>query len=72
VLVSTTPAPPPAQPAPTPPVPYGPGATADVSSEVSSSVDVSAKSVGRTALKWGIRLALPFLLRAIFRGLAGR
>jgi hypothetical protein len=52
-------------------VPYGPGATAEVGDE-GSSIDVSAKSVGRTALKWGLRLAVPFLLRAIFRGLAGR
>jgi hypothetical protein len=70
--VTTTPAPPPGQPGPTPAVPYGPGPTADVGDEGSPSIDVSAKSVGRTALKWGLRLAVPFLLRAIFRGLAGR
>ena len=60
------------EPSPAATVPYGPGPTADVSDEMSPSVDISAKGIGRTVLKWGLRLALPLLLRAIFRALAGR
>lgn len=78
--VSTPAAPPPAAPPPaepTPVVPYGPGPGARSTPAPSPfSGDISpegvAKGVGRTALKWGIRIAIPFLLQAIFRAIAKR
>jgi hypothetical protein len=63
----STPAPPP------PPVPYGPPpGTAPVAASNSITPDVVAKGVGATAVKWGIRILLPLLLRAIFRALSRR
>lgn len=68
----TPPAAPPAGGGSTPSVPYGPGPAADAASDTGAGSGVTAASAGRTALKWGVRLALPFVLRAVFRGLAGR
>jgi hypothetical protein len=81
----STAAPPPADPPPTeapvpteppvPAVPYG-GATAPDDPAVALSTSVSAEDVGRsvggTAVKWGLRLLLPIVLRMLFRALSRR
>lgn len=80
VSTPSAPPPPPVDPvspaAPAPVVPYGPGSS-DPSAEsapLSTSVTAEgvAKGFGRTALKWGIRILLPLLIRAIVRALSRR
>jgi hypothetical protein len=74
-LVSTTPSEPPTEPAPS--VPYGPDAATTVGSEPATfsgevKAETVAKGVGRTALKYGIRVIVVLLIRAIFRALFRR
>jgi hypothetical protein len=58
------------QPEAPPPVPYGPGA--DAPAPVAATNDVAARTAGRTAVKWGVRILLPIVLRAAFRALSRR
>jgi hypothetical protein len=51
-------------------VPYGPDADSPVTDSTPHLSDVTAKSAGRTALKWGLRFAVPLLIRAVFRAVA--
>ena len=56
-------------------MPYGPGPgePAAESAPLPTSVTAAgARGVGNTAVKWGIRILLPLLLRAIFRALSRR
>ena len=74
--MSTPASPPPADPVPPPPaVPYRSAdepATATTPFSAPITTERVAKGVGSTALKWGIRIAIPIILRALFRGLARR
>ncbi len=65
--------PPMSQPAAPPPpsVPYGPDPS-DPGQPATFSPDVTAKGVGNTAVKWGLRILLPLLIRAIFRAIFRR
>jgi len=65
--VSTPSAPPPA-------VPYGPGPSDPDPVPASTPVTAEgvARSAGSTALKWGFRILLPLLLRALFRAISRR
>ncbi|GAB3261266.1 hypothetical protein [Nocardioides dilutus] len=75
--MTSTPTPPPADPAGTTPaastpvVPYGPPVTEGGSSvpDAAISIDLSRQSVAGTAGKWAIRLLLPLIIRAIFRAI---
>lgn len=55
-------------PAPSPVVPYGPGA----SSPVPPSATSTPRQVGSTAARWGLRILLPILVRLIFRAIFRR
>ena len=74
--MSTTPsAPPPSAPALS--VPYGPAASEPVTAPVtapglSGLSGRSERSAARTAAKIGFRVALPFLIRAVFRAISKR
>ena len=80
--MSTPSAPPPADTgppaAPGPVVPYGPGPGESSDTATGTPLatvfdaESATKGFGRTALKWGIRIVLPLLLRALFRALARR
>jgi hypothetical protein len=64
---------PPAPPAPAVPYGPGPGEPADASPfSTTVTAEGAAKGVGRTAVKWGIRILLPLLIRALFRALTRR
>jgi hypothetical protein len=71
----STPAPPPAEPLPpVPAVPYG-GEVAPVDpATVSAPLTAQgvAKGVGRTAVTWGARAIIFFIIRAVFRALFRR
>ncbi|HCB07151.1 MAG TPA: hypothetical protein PLZ93_24485 [Nocardioides sp.] len=73
--MSTPSAPPPDVPD-LPAVPYGPGDTGVDASPAPPAADLTieraARGFGGTALKWGIRILLPLLLRALFRALSRR
>jgi hypothetical protein len=61
---------------PPPSVPYGPDASTPVADPTHLSSEITAegvaKGVGSTAVKWGIRIVIGFVIQAIFRGLAKR
>jgi hypothetical protein len=60
------PAAPASDPTPAPAVPYGPGPGEP------GEATPAARSVGQTAVKWGLRLVLAILIRAVFRALSRR
>ena len=79
--MSTPSAPPPADAgspaAPVPAVPYGPGPGEPDTAPGTPLATVfdaesATKGFGRTAVKWGIRIVLPLLIRALFRALTRR
>jgi hypothetical protein len=74
--MTATPTPPPAEPVvppsngPVPAVPYGPPVTESGAAPAAGmTIDLSKQSVASTAGKWAIRLALPIVIRAIFRAI---
>ena len=71
LLVRALDLPPPVEPvAPTPSVPYGPGAGDPAAvPTAAATVDLSRSGLGGTAGKWALRLLLPIIIRAIFRAI---
>lgn len=71
----STPVPPPAEPVPpAPAVPYG-GAVAPFDPATASTpitAESVARGVGRTAVSWGARAVIFFIIRAVFRALFRR